>query len=78
MGELLRAEALATQEALNKNGVSTMTLKIKSLDEESLGYLFMFWQLVVAGLGEYLKIDAFNQPGVELGKVLAKAKLKEH
>lgn len=77
MGELLRAEALATQEALNKNGISTMTLKIKRLDEESLGYLFMFWQLVVAGLGEYLKIDAFNQPGVELGKVLAKEKLKE-
>lgn len=77
MGELLRAEALATQEALNQNGVSTMTLKTKALDEEMLGYMFMFWQLVVAGLGEYLKIDAFNQPGVELGKVLAKAKLKK-
>ncbi len=76
MGELLRAEALATQEALNKNGVSTMSLKTKFLDEETLGYLFMYWQLVVAGLGEYLKIDAFNQPGVELGKILAKAKLK--
>ncbi|WP_413575759.1 glucose-6-phosphate isomerase [Bdellovibrio sp. HCB290] len=77
MGELLRAEALATQEALVANGVSTMTLKAKALDEETLGYLFMFWQLVVAGLGEYLKIDAFNQPGVEAGKVLAKAKLKK-
>lgn len=77
MGELLKAEALATQEALVANGVSTMTLKTKALDEETLGYLFMFWQLVVAGLGEYLKIDAFNQPGVEAGKVLAKAKLKK-
>ena len=76
MGELLRAEASATQEALVQSAVPTMTLKMKVLDEESLGYLFMFWQLVVAGLGEYLKIDAFNQPGVELGKVLAKAKLK--
>ncbi|MNT11432.1 Glucose-6-phosphate isomerase [compost metagenome] len=77
MGELLKAEALATQEALNKNGVSSMTLKMKVLDEESLGFMFMFWQLVVAGLGEHLKIDAFNQPGVELGKVLAKEKLKK-
>ncbi|WP_413558548.1 glucose-6-phosphate isomerase [Bdellovibrio sp. HCB209] len=77
MGELLKAEALATQEALVANGVSTMTLKTKTLDEETLGYLFMFWQLVVAGLGEYLKIDAFNQPGVEAGKILAKAKLKK-
>lgn len=77
MGELLHAEAVATQEALNQNGIATMTLKAKALDEETLGYLFMFWQLVVAGLGEHLKIDAFNQPGVELGKVLAKAKLKK-
>jgi glucose-6-phosphate isomerase len=77
MGELLKAEALATQEALNQNGVSTMTLKAKVLDEETLGYMFMFWQLVVAGMGEFLKIDAFNQPGVELGKVLAKQKLKQ-
>ncbi|WP_374077898.1 glucose-6-phosphate isomerase [Bdellovibrio bacteriovorus] len=77
MGELLRAEALATQEALTQSGVSTLTLKTKVLDEHTLGYLFMFWQLVVAGLGEYMQIDAFNQPGVELGKRLAKEKLKK-
>lgn len=76
MGELLRAEALATQEALSQNGVSTMTLKTKVLDEQTLGFLFMFWELVVAGLGEAMKIDAFDQPGVELGKRLAKDKLK--
>lgn len=77
MGELLRAEALATQEALNQSGVSTMTFKTKALDEQTLGFLFMFWQLVVAGIGEYIQIDAFNQPGVELGKRLAKEKLKK-
>lgn len=76
MGELLRVEALATQEALSQNGISTMTLKTKVLDEQTLGYLFMFWELVVAGLGEYLQINAFDQPGVELGKRLAKDKLK--
>jgi len=36
----------------------------------------MFWQLVVAGLGEMLNINAFDQPGVELGKRLAKQILK--
>ena len=76
MGELLRAEALATQEALSSNGVSTMTIKTKVLDEQTLGYLFMFFELVVAGLGEYMNIDAFDQPGVELGKRLAKEKLQ--
>ncbi|MGZ3804546.1 MAG: hypothetical protein ACXVB4_10075 [Pseudobdellovibrionaceae bacterium] len=36
----------------------------------------MLWELVVAGMGEYLGINAFDQPGVELGKILAKQKLK--
>lgn len=76
MGELLRAEALATQEALAQSNISTMTFKTKVLDEQTLGYLFMFWELVVAGLGEYMEIDAFDQPGVELGKRLAREKLK--
>ncbi|MGZ3798001.1 MAG: glucose-6-phosphate isomerase [Pseudobdellovibrionaceae bacterium] len=76
MGELLGVEAASTQEALNQKGVSTLTLKYKALDEESLGYQFMLWELVVAGMGEYLGINAFDQPGVELGKILAKQKLK--
>ncbi|MNK07430.1 Glucose-6-phosphate isomerase [compost metagenome] len=77
MGELLAAECVSTQEALAHNKVSTMTIQLKSLDEETLGYMFMFWQLVVACLGEYLAINAFDQPGVELGKVLAKQKLAQ-
>lgn len=77
MGELLKAEGLATQEALNANGVSTLTLKTKVLNEETVGYFFMFWELVVAGLGEYMQINAFDQPGVELGKRLAKEKLNK-
>lgn len=77
MGQLLQAEAIATQEALNEVGVMSLTLQTKVLDEESLGFLFMFWQLVVAGLGEVLNVDAFDQPGVELGKRLAKEKLSK-
>ncbi len=77
MGELLKAEALATQEALEQNRVSTMTFKTKVLDEGSLGFIFMFFQLVIAGLGEVLRVNAFDQPGVELGKKLAKAKLSK-
>jgi len=76
MGALLGVEAQSTQEALNHNGVSTMTLQYEKLNAESMGYQFMLWELVVAGLGEVLGVNAFDQPGVELGKVLAKKKLK--
>jgi glucose-6-phosphate isomerase len=72
MGKLLQAEAIATEEALRSNGVSTLCLKTKALDEVSLSFYFMLFELVIAGLGEWMDINAFDQPGVELGKRLAK------
>lgn len=72
LGRLLRAEALATEDALHQSGVSTLTLKTSVLDEEGLGETFMLLQLIVAGLGEMMNINPFDQPGVELGKRLAK------
>lgn len=75
IGQLLSAELLATQEAMENEGIHTLRLEYDHLNEECLGYLFMFWQMVVATIGESLEINTFNQPGVELGKVLAKRKL---
>ena len=72
MGSLLRAEASATQKALEEEGRHTLTLEIRTLDESNLGYFFMMTELVVAVIAEQMNIDAFNQPGVELGKSLAR------
>ncbi len=77
LGELLAAEAQATQLGLEQQSVSTLTLQISAVTEKELGFLFMFFELVVAALGERLNIDAFNQPGVELGKLIAKKILSE-
>lgn len=75
MGKLLDIEAESTQKALMQQAVSTFSLQIQDQSPATLGALFMFWQLVVAGLGEYLDINAFDQPGVELGKRLTKESL---
>jgi len=72
LGQLLAAEAQATCEGLQQEGVSTLNIHVSRMNEETLGFLFMTFQLVVAGLGEYLDINAFDQPGVETGKKLAK------
>lgn len=77
LGSLLKAEAQATQMALNKNGVSNITIQIPRLTESELGFLFMYFELVIASLGEKLNINAFDQPGVELGKVITKKLLSE-
>ena len=72
MGNLFGAMATATREALKAQGVHSLTLSTERLDEASVGALFMLSELVVGALGEALDIDAFNQPGVELGKKLAR------
>lgn len=72
LGEVLAAEAVGTERALHLQQISTMSLMVDEVSPRSVGYLFMFFMLVVAGLGEQLGLNAFDQPGVELGKRLAK------
>lgn len=77
LGELLKAEAQATQNALEQIGVSNLSLQVSDLNEQNIGFLLMFFQLLVMSLGEALDINTFDQPGVELGKVMAKKLLNE-
>jgi glucose-6-phosphate isomerase len=72
MGQLFGAMASATISALEKQGVQSLTLTTERLDEKSVGALFMILELVVGTIGEALNINAFDQPGVELGKRLAR------
>lgn len=72
MGELIRAQAQGTCQALNERQVSTLTIETSGLDGKCLGAQLMLWQLVVASVAEVLDINAFDQPGVELGKRLAR------
>lgn len=72
MGQLFGAMATATREAMTREGIQNLTLTTEKLDERSIGALFMLFELVVGGIGEALDINAFDQPGVELGKRLAR------
>ena len=66
---LLKTEAQAMTESQKQVAHHVLELEFQASCEESLGRYFMTYQLIVGSLGEYLKIDAFNQPGVELGKI---------
>lgn len=72
LGELIAAQAKGTEQALQSRGLSTLSIAMESQSEECLGYFFMIWEIVVAGLAQCLDINAFDQPSVELGKRLAK------
>jgi glucose-6-phosphate isomerase len=72
VGDLVAAEGRATAETLAKNGCPVRTLRIDTLDERSLGELLMHFMLETIIAAHLFGIDAFDQPAVEEGKVLAK------
>lgn len=72
MGDLFSAMAQATATALEKQGVQSLTLTTEKLDERSMGALFMILEMVVGAIGEAMNINAFDQPGVESGKIIAR------
>lgn len=77
-GDLIHNQARATEKALILNDVSTAFFHIDDTNKsKTLGYLFMYFQLIVGTLGEYENINAFDQPGVTLGKDLTLELLKK-
>jgi glucose-6-phosphate isomerase len=72
IGDLAAAEARATADTLAKNGCPVRTISIPTLDEASLGELLMHFMLETIVAAHLLGVDAFDQPAVEEGKVLAK------
>ena len=75
LGELLDIERRATAGALARRGRPNMTLALDRVDPFHLGSLFMFLELATAYAGRLYGVNAFDQPGVELGKQFTYAML---
>jgi len=70
LSRLLRAERAATEAALTRAGRPNCRWTLARLDEAVIGAFFQTLEFQTAFAGELLGIDAFDQPGVELGKKL--------
>lgn len=70
--KLMQVEKQATEQAVTEYKKPNFTIRIPEVNAHSLGALFMLLEGSVAFLGEYYRINAFDQPGVELGKTLTK------
>jgi glucose-6-phosphate isomerase len=75
LGELIDIEQRATAGALAKRGRPNLTIHLDRVDEHHVGGLMMLLEMATAFAGQLYEIDAFNQPGVELGKQFAYALL---
>jgi glucose-6-phosphate isomerase len=68
---LLRAEQEGTRVALAEAGRPSITWELPRISGESVGQLFLALMLQTAYQGELYGIDAYDQPGVEAGKLAA-------
>ncbi len=68
LAKLLDVERRSTEAALVEAGQPNCTFTLDRLDEEHLGAFLQLMEFQTAFMGELLNIDAFTQPGVELGK----------
>lgn len=71
-GELVAAEQKAVADVLIKSDRPVRTIDIPELDEQTLGALIMHFIMETIFAADLYEIDAFDQPAVELGKVLTR------
>lgn len=68
MNELIKTEKNATELALTRRRRLNTTITLPEVNEFTMGQLLYMFELQTALVGELFNINAFNQPGVELGK----------
>ncbi|AZR73919.1 glucose-6-phosphate isomerase [Anoxybacter fermentans] len=68
MNELITVEKQATEMALTKNNRLNCTIIIPEINAFTVGQLIQLLEVQTAFAGELFNINAFDQPGVELGK----------
>jgi glucose-6-phosphate isomerase len=76
MREVLHAELEATTQAVSDAAQPTWTLTLSQVDAHTIGQFFALWEITTAIAGGLLKVNPYDQPGVELGKMLTANKLR--
>ena len=69
VNKLIASEMRATEYAVCQAGKMNMRITLPEMDAHEIGALFFFLEMATAAAGEFLEIDAFDQPGVEAGKI---------
>jgi glucose-6-phosphate isomerase len=75
IGDVVDAQAHAIAEALTQAGRPVRTFDLETLDERAMGALLMHFMIETILAGRLLNLDPFDQPGVELAKVLTRERL---
>ncbi len=74
--DLLNAQCDATMHALIAENLSVDIIELEKLDTWHAGYLMYYYELFTSACGVMLGINTYDQPGVEVGKLILKNILK--
>ncbi len=72
--DLINAQCDATMQSIKEQGIDVDLIEIEKLDAYHVGYMIMYYELLTSLCGHFLNINTYDQPGVELGKVILKEK----
>jgi len=75
--ELINMQADSMMEALDSlDDIPLDIIEIESVNASEIGQLILYYELLTALVANMLDINAYDQPGVEMGKVILKEKLR--
>ncbi|EDO8850233.1 glucose-6-phosphate isomerase [Campylobacter coli] len=74
--DLLNAQCDATMHALIAENLSVDIIELEKLDAWHAGYLMYYYEFFTSACGVMLGINTYDQPGVEVGKLILKNILK--
>ena len=72
--ELINAQCDATMQSIKDQGINVDSIEIEKLDTYNVGYMIMYYEILTSLCGHFLGVNTYDQPGVELGKVILKEK----
>ena len=67
-GQMVNEQAKATMKSLKKRGMPIDEIILPCINEESIGELIVYFELLTSSVGALLEINTYDQPGVEEGK----------
>lgn len=75
VGDLVAAQGEAVPEALAKAGRPVRLIDLPRLDEYTMGALLMHFMLETIFMADLIGVDPYDQPAVELAKILTRERL---
>ena len=73
MKALFHSEFQGTKLSLTEAKTPSLSLMVELIDDYTLGALFYLFEMVTVLMGHLMGVNAFDQPGVEQGKIYTKA-----